>query len=923
MLKVTELNASGKNASGHAMLDYLKQTEYYKDKDGNNVSASRWLGKGANALQLSGAVNHDAMDQLAQGYGPSGEALCKNAGPEHRVGYDCTFSAVKSVSVLFATATAQERELILAAHRKAVADAVSYLERQATTRRGAGGVVEVKVAGLVASGFTHFASRDLDPQLHEHVLIYNVAQGEDGQWGSWNTDLLCEHQRAAGALYRAGLARNLRDLGYGVEKQVERDADNRETGQVYFGVVGVDESVQQAFSQRRVAIEEYMQKHNVSAQQACLATRKNKAEPSFDELTRLWGDTLDNLRQQNAVLFPDAQSLKGKTSQVEGLSDLETLKKLHRMESTFTRAQLVERIALENVGRLSIKEIEREAQQFLERAPVIKLRNNAKGHEQYVAQYLLDMERSIVERGNARKDDLSVRVRSDLIDAAITEFELEKNATLTSEQRRAVEWVCAGTGGTCCVTGFAGTGKTFTALAFKKAFEADGRRLIGVAVGWDAAKKLEAETGITSYSAAAILERLRTGRLKLNSRDVVVLDESGAAGTSTIAALQAFTDKTGGGAGGGAKLVLQGDVMQLQPVEAGGAFRLAIESVGDARLTEIRRQHNEGDRKTARMFYGLDNEGAIDGQAILDRLHKQGQIVEADYRPEAIRQLVTDYFASTAPAREKLVLAGTRAEVKMLNQAIRAEHKSRGALGFGQALQVKAGGEIKTIELASGDRIRFAEKSKELGVFNGTQGVVENIRLNPNGSVDISVRLESDILSQEGRIVRFNSRDFASLDHNYAMTVHKSQGQGRDSVFVLANAGMTDLHFALVAFTRTKKSFRLYGAKDDLASMGQRFGRERLKTNASEQLQESERQPEQLARRLMRPIHKLVNLTGKLLRLNRQPAAVAASSMNLTVEAEQNQKQITPVTTLKPQTEKASQAIKNTVPVRHGHRLSR
>ena len=920
MLTVTELNPSGKNASGHAMLDYLKQTqtEYYQDKDGNSVSASRWLGKGAASLQLAGSVNHEAMDQLAQGYGPSGEALCKNAGSDHRVGYDCTFSAVKPVSVLFAAATPPERELILAAHRNAVRDAVAYLERQATTRRGAGGAVEIKVDGLVASGFTHFASRDLDPQLHEHVLIYNVAQGEDGQWGTWNTDLLCEHQRAAGALYRAGLARNLRDLGYGVEKQVERDADNRETGQIYFGVAGVDESIQLAFSQRRIAIEAYMQQHNVTAQQACLATRKNKSEPSFDELTQLWGDTLDNMRQQDATLFQDAQSLKGKASQVEGLSDLGVLKKLHRMESTFTRAQLVERIALENVGRLSIREIEHEAQLFLERAPIIKLRNNGKNQEQYVAQYMLALEQGIVERGNARRDDQSVRVRRELIDAALTDFEREKQVTLTDEQRRAVEWVCAGTGGTCCVTGLAGTGKTFAALAFKKAFEADGRSLIGVAIAWDAAKKLEAETGMESYSAASLLDRLQSGKLQLNARDVVVLDEAGMAGTATIAALQTACDKAG------AKLVLQGDVMQLQPIAAGAAFRLAIESVGDARLTEIRRQHNEADRKTARMFYGLDNEGQpIDGQAILDRLHKQGQIVEADYRPEAIKQLVNDYFTNPTPVREKLVLAGTRAEVKALNHAIREHRKSRGELGPSQTLKVKAGGEIKTIELATGDRIRFAEKNKDLKVFNGTQGVVQNLRLNPDGSLNISVRLESDIRSQEGRIVKFNSKDFASLDYCYAMTVHKSQGQGRDSVFVLANAGMTDLHFALVAFTRTKQSFRLYGAKDDLASMGRRFGRERLKTNASEQLLEQKHQQEKLAHRLMRPINKLIDLTGKMLRLNREHAAVAASSLIAPIASAQDVGKITSRATLTSQTSSATAATGKIVPVRSGLHLSR
>jgi len=922
MLTVTELNQSGKNASGHAMLDYLKQTqtEYYQDKDGNSVSASRWLGKGAASLQLAGSVNHEAIDQLAQGYGPDGNALCKNAGADHRVGYDCTFSAVKPVSVLFAAATPPERELILAAHRNAVRDALAYLERQATTRRGAGGAVEIKVDGLVASGFTHFASRDLDPQLHEHVLIYNVALGEDGQWGTWNTDLLCEHQRAAGALYRAGLARNLRDLGYGVEKQVERDADDRETGQVYFGVAGVDESIQLAFSQRRIAIEAYMQQHNVTAQQACLATRKNKSEPSFDELTQLWGDTLDTMRQQDATLFQDAQSLKGKASQVEGLPDLGVLKKLHRMESTFTRAQLIERIALENVGRLSIREIEREAQLFLERAPVIQLRNNGKNQEQYVAQYMLALEQGIVERGNARKDDSSVRVRKELIDAAMAEFEREKQVTLTDEQRKAVEWVCAGTGGTCCVTGLAGTGKTFTALAFKKAFEADGRRLIGVAIGWDAAKKLEAETGMESYSAAAILEQLKSGKLKLSGSDVILWDEIGTSGTELLSAIQIFSDQ----AGTGAKLILQGDVMQLQPIAAGAAFRLAIEGVGDARLTEIRRQHNEADRKTARMFYGLDNIGKpIDGQAILDRLHKQGQIFEADYRPEAIKQLVNDYFTNPTPVREKLVLAGTRAEVKALNHAIRAEHKSRGELGLSQDLKVKAGGEIKTIELATGDRIRFAEKNKDLKVFNGTQGVVQNMRLNPDGSLDISVRLESDIRSQEGRIVRFNSKDFASLDHSYAMTVHKSQGQGRDSVFVLANSGMTDLHFALVAFTRTKQSFRFYGAKDDLASMGRRFGRERLKTNASEQLLEQKHQQEKLAQRLMRPINKLIDLTGKMLRLNQQHAASAASSLNHSIASAQDVGKITSRATPTSQDSQATPTTGKIVPVRSGLRLSR
>ena len=155
------------------------------------------------------------------------------------------------------------------------------------------------------------------------------------------------------------------------------------------------------------------------------------------------------------------------------------------------------------------------------------------------------------------------------------------------------------------------------------------------------------------------------------------------------------------------------------------------------------------------------------------------------------------------------------------------------------------------------------------------------------------------------------------------MTVHKSQGQGRDSVFVLANAGMTDLHFALVAFTRTKQFFRLYGAKDDLASMGRRFGRERLKTNASEQLQVQQRKQEQLAQRLMRPISKLIDLTGKLLRLNRQHAASAASSLILPIASAQDVGKITSRATQTSQDSQATPMTGKIVPVRSGLRLLR
>ena len=912
MLKITSLTSNGKTATGAGMLKYLQETEYYKDSTGNEVSASRWLGTGAKDLQLYGSVKNEVMDKLAQGIAPDGSPLCKNAGADHRVGYDLTFSADKSVSVLLAAASGKDREAVIEAHHRAVNQAMSYIESQATTRRGNGGEVEIKVDGLVASGFTHFASRNLDCQLHEHVLVYNVAKGEDQKWGTFNNDILYELQMSAGAIYRAELAHQLQSLGYGIEKQTDIDADGRETGQVYFGVAGIEQKTLDSFSTRRAEIEAYMEKHKVSAQLATLATRKNKSEPSFDELTHLWTQTLNDMRKTDHNIFLDTKSLKGKSDRLERLSDSAILNKLHRMESTFTRAQLVERLALENVGSLSGREIVEEADRFIKRASLIELEKNEKGQERFTSQRMLDLEQSITTRCLARKDDAAVRVKPELVAKAIQEFEQEKSAKLSTEQRKAVEWITQGTGGTACVSGFAGTGKTFSALAFKKAFEADGRQLIGVAIAWDAAKKLEAETGMTSFSTASILHKLEEGKLILNSKNVVVLDEAGMAGTETIAKLQAFVDKAG------AKLILQGDALQLQPIEAGGAFRLAIQAAGEAKLSNIRRQGDIEDRITSSMFYGLDeatirrideldrnlknaagierqdieselhllegkrmeaaksDNNSIDGEAILNRLEKRGQVSEADTRQDAIKKLVNDYFLNSESPREKLVLAGTRAEVNMLAGAIRHGFKELGLLGSNEyEVNSKSGGEIKNLMLSSGDRIRFTEKNKQLDVFNGTSGVIENISRSVNGGFDVSVRIESDIKSQEGRVVKFNTNEFKSLDYNYASTVHKSQGQGKASVFVLANSKMTNLHFALVAFTRTKKSFALYAQKDELKQLSKRMSKSNLKTNASEieRKNQVEQQRESFMKQIVNVGAKIIDFTKARLQRSQNPEA--------------------------------------------------
>lgn len=98
-------------------------------------------------------------------------------------GFDLTFSPVKSVSALWAIAPTAVVEQVAAAHHSAVADALRWLELNATfTRLGRSGVRQVDARGLIAAAFTHRTSRAGDPDLHTHVAVSNKVQTLDERW---------------------------------------------------------------------------------------------------------------------------------------------------------------------------------------------------------------------------------------------------------------------------------------------------------------------------------------------------------------------------------------------------------------------------------------------------------------------------------------------------------------------------------------------------------------------------------------------------------------------------------------------------------------------------------------------------------------------------------------------------------------------
>ncbi|OIQ89618.1 multifunctional conjugation protein TraI [mine drainage metagenome] len=99
------------------------------------------------------------------------------------VGYDLTFTAPKSVSVLWALGDDATRATVHGAHRAAVASVLEFVEATVVrTRVGAGGCRQVRTRGMIAAGFEHWDTRTTDPNLHTHVVLANKVQGPDGAW---------------------------------------------------------------------------------------------------------------------------------------------------------------------------------------------------------------------------------------------------------------------------------------------------------------------------------------------------------------------------------------------------------------------------------------------------------------------------------------------------------------------------------------------------------------------------------------------------------------------------------------------------------------------------------------------------------------------------------------------------------------------
>jgi conjugative transfer relaxase protein TraI len=280
MMSVAPVASAG-DAAGY----YMHSDNYYFL--GNLQST--WLGEGAKALGLEGDVRGDNLTAVLRGFLDNGDRLGREIDGKHvhRPGHDLTFSAPKSVSVL---ALIGGDKSILDAHNQAVQIAAGYVEKLISARDTKDGVTSIVPTGkMVAAAFTHDTSRNLDPQLHTHLIVANMTES-DGKWKALATDYIhnagfietvMKMQVTLGKIYRHALRERVEALGHEVEEVGKHGM---------WEIKGVPEDVREEFSSRgkeiegAVGAEATLRSRDVAAKD----TRQAKVDPSRLRLMERW-----------------------------------------------------------------------------------------------------------------------------------------------------------------------------------------------------------------------------------------------------------------------------------------------------------------------------------------------------------------------------------------------------------------------------------------------------------------------------------------------------------------------------------------------------------------------------------------------------------------------------------------------------------
>jgi conjugative relaxase-like TrwC/TraI family protein len=749
---------------------YEKQVAQGRDDyyTGRGEAAGEWAGAGAAELGLEGQVEAGQFSALLEGRDPrdpDSGLRASNSQPAVAA-LDLTFSAPKSVSVLFAVAPAEVSAALVDCHEEAVRAALGYLEDEAVfVRRGKGGVRFEHAGGLIAAAYRHRMSRALDPQLHTHVVAANLARGGDGRFTALHHPSIYRAARTAGYLYQAHLRSAVRDrLGLQWGPVVKGAAELRE----------LPVEVLRVFSQRRAQVEAA-----IAAREADLGRELTLAERStwgaiatrdrkeYGVATHTWREEMtaraaehgldrklvdrvilagENRLGSGAVAIDGALEFEGRGVGEAELADvLVGPSGLTELANTFDRGSVLRAFA-ESASQGARVDVVRElGERFADRDDVLATATAAMTSADLVAR-----EKALIDVATSRVGEGIGLFPDDALDGS--------SRTLNAGQVRAVRAVVGSGNGVDVIEALAGTGKTYTAGALRELYEDAGYTVIGVAPSARAARELTEQAGIPSLTLDSRLLSISNGRA-LPDRCVVIFDEAGMASTRQSELLLAHA------AGVGAKMIVIGDPGQLPSVQAGGWLRALARRLGAVQLTEVMRQRDPAERHALAALHDGNPQHWIDWAT------DQGRIEVAPDDRGVLDQAVAEWAAGVDEhgIEQCVLIARSNETRRALNELARDHRQAAGLLGEDRT--------YGPVTVAVGDRVICRSNERDLDVDNGMRGTIRH-------TDQRGVVLETDAHTIRELPAAYVAEH---VEHAYALTGHGMQGATVEQATVVAD----------------------------------------------------------------------------------------------------------------------------------------
>ena len=891
MLTISKPLSAGQAQAYHAK-EFTNAEQAYYNQQGQ--IHGEWHGRLAEEWGLKGEVSEEQFNRLANGQHPeSGDQLVRHRESfeyqnengetvktmEHRAGWDATLSAPKSVSL---TALVGGDERVREAHRQSVGIALDELERYVQARMGGNHPAET-TGKWAAAKFEHDSARPVDgyaaPQLHTHVVFFNLTETENGKTHAIQPQELYKSQKFATAIYQAELGYRLKELGYEIE-QGKNGAPE---------IKGYTREYLEASSPRSQQIRAHLEEHGLGgagpAQIAAHRTREAKSPLTAEEMHERHRAVAEAFGNQAQRVVQEAQA-RG-AQEHHGSEERESRAReavTYARDRNIEREAVVEERALirdalrRSMGESTFREVSDNLEKRIRSGEFIEVgrERTANTDRTLTTHEMLDYEHDNITRmkaGQGRHDTLvSEQNRQELGG---------RFDRLSGSQRRAVEDIISSRDQVVGLEGVAGAGKTTSLSAIREAAERQGYHVEGLAPTSRAAHQLE-EVGIPSVTLQRHLAQSRHDHAE---RHLYIVDESSLASTRQVNEFMRRLEEHD-------RVIFVGDTHQHQGVEAGRPFQQLQEAgMHTAHLDEIIRQKDPALRQAVEQLAHGQVHQAIDNLTQQGRVH---EIANREERLDAIAKAYAERSDNTlvvSPDNRSRQEINERIhrELQSIGRVQEQEHRltvlvprqemtgadrqwavqyepgdivryTRGSQAVGvksaeyvHAISVDRDQNLLTVErengqrltynphrlhgvsvyreaerdFSAGERVQFTAPYRDEHIANRQLGTVEQIDAGGN----LQVRLDS------GQEVQFNIREHPHVDYGYAVTSHSSQGATADRVLVhvdteQAHDQLVNSRLAYVSVSRGRCDAQIY--TNDAQKLGEELSRDVSKQSAME-----------------------------------------------------------------------------------------